>query len=1072
MTHSRRFALSLALVLAATLSIADAAGTPTADEILKATGVSGGLVVQIGCGDGSLLADLGSHDRLLVHGLDTSAENVAEARQTIRDAGCYGAASVARFDGKTLPYVDRFVNLLIAADLGDLPKDEVLRVLAPLGVAYIKNGGAWTKIANPWPSDIDEWTHYLHSPNNNAVAADNVAAQPRSLQWITEPRFGRSHEEMASVSTVVTAQGRVFYIVDDAPFASIRFNGQWNLAARDAFNGVLLWKREIPQWNDHLRHFRSGPVHLQRRLAAVGDRVYVTLGLAAPVTVIDATTGESLKTYDGTEHTEEIIVDGDVLYVAAGTSESQRVGGGLHGRDEPKPTDFRFIAAIDLESGKTLWKHSFPSNEGLLPLTLAVDDGGVYYQSTKGVAQLDAKTGKQNWLTPRDTPAKRMGFSAPTLVVSDGVVLCADREASASKPDLAPAKDGKISWGVHGWSEGGYPRKSASVLRAYSAEDGKELWNASCAEQYNAPTDVFVVDGVVWVGTGFKGYDLNSGSEIRTLNWRGAPVSMPHHRCYRNKATSSYIFTGRSGVEVVSLEEGWIGNNSWIRGTCQYGIMPANGLIYAPPNACACNNKVKVLGLTAAAADRNLPEPAPTSERIETGPACSNLGKLKASATDWTMYRANNARGSASASSIPTELKPQWTANLGGKLTQPIAVGDIVYIASIDAHTIYALSATEGKMLWTFTAEGRIDSSPTFYQGALLFGSADGHVYCLRAEDGELAWRFRAAPHERLIGSFGQLESLWPVNGSVIVQNGQVFVAAGRNTYLDGGIVLYRLDPATGAEISQTVICDVDPETGKQTGVEGSGGFDMQGVRMDLLSGDGETVFMKHYRFDGKGQPMTENKPHLLSVDGFLGEEWFVRSYWIYGTTVRAGWGGWAAAASSAPAARIMAIADDALFGYGRKSIAGGATGHRADAYHLWCRAKQPATPPAAETPKDVRRGDKKRPKTPPLAAPKWSVEDSLIVRAMALTPEALVVAGPPDLGKKTANILAYENEGEALAGFQGERGTFLRVISTEDGSTLGETKLTAMPVFDGLSVAGGKVFTALKDGSVVCLGE
>ena len=38
----------------------------------------------------------------------------------------------------------------------------------------------------------------------------------------------------------------------------------------------------------------------------------------------------------------------------------------------------------------------------------------------------------------------------------------------------------------------------------------------------------------------------------------------------------------------VHWESGWLGNNSWIRGTCQYGIMPANGFLYAPPDACAC----------------------------------------------------------------------------------------------------------------------------------------------------------------------------------------------------------------------------------------------------------------------------------------------------------------------------------------------------------------------------------------------------------------------------------------------------------------------------------------------------
>ena len=60
--------------------------------------------------------------------------------------------------------------------------------------------------------------------------------------------------------------------------------------------------------------------------------------------------------------------------------------------------------------------------------------------------------------------------------------------------------------------------------------------------------------------------------------------------------------------------------------------------------------------------------------------------------------------------------------------------------------------------------------------------------------------------------------------------------------------------------------------------------------------------------FDSDGQQMQDVEPHLFSVDGFLGEEWFVRSYWIYGPNVGAGWGGWANAAKQWPAARIMAF--------------------------------------------------------------------------------------------------------------------------------------------------------------------
>ena len=38
---------------------------------LELAGVRGGLCVQIGCGDGSLLAELASEPRCIVHGLDS-----------------------------------------------------------------------------------------------------------------------------------------------------------------------------------------------------------------------------------------------------------------------------------------------------------------------------------------------------------------------------------------------------------------------------------------------------------------------------------------------------------------------------------------------------------------------------------------------------------------------------------------------------------------------------------------------------------------------------------------------------------------------------------------------------------------------------------------------------------------------------------------------------------------------------------------------------------------------------------------------------------------------------------------
>ena len=1072
--------LTLCIVLIALVSAPVFGG---AVDLAKSSGVKGGIIVHVGCGDGAETVKLLLDERYLVHGLDASAANVGTARKTIMAAGLYGKVSACTFDGKALPYTNDLINVVIDSS-GTVGRAEVMRVLVPGGVAFI--GGK--KIVKPRPADIGEWNHFLNGADNNAVAADKRVDIPRSIQWVSVPKWGRSHEELASMSSTVTANGRVFFIVDESPLASIRFLGRWQLVARDAFNGTLLWKRPIAQWNDHLRHFRSGPTHLPRRLAAVGDAVYVTTGLAGPVVALDAATGKTIRRYKDTERTEEILVDNGVVYLVVGTSEANRRGGGLHQRNEPKPTDFRFVTAINAASGEQLWKKSFTTDEFVLPLSLTVKGPNVYYQSTAGVTCLNATDGKRKWQTARATPQRRMAFSSPTVVATDNVLLCADMDAGKG----GDAAKGKIEWGVHGWNEGGFPRKGKCTLRAYAAADGKELWSAPCSEGYNSPVDVFVINGTVWVGTSFQGYDLMTGAPKAKINTAAPRVGMPHHRCYRDKASERFIFTGKSGIEVLSVaEKKWLSNNSWIRGTCQYGIMPANGFLYAPPDACACFLTVKTPGYFAAAPQRDKSGhmPFPAKPVIEKGPAFGQIEnrKSKIENSDWPMFRHDAARSGASAAPIAARAVKKWTTSIGGpaspggsvvasKLTQPVIAGGKVFVASTDTHTVHALSAGDGKQVWQYTTGGRIDSSPTIYKGTVLVGSADGWLYCLSADDGKLAWRFRAAPKDRLVSVYDQLESAWPVHGSVMVQNDTIYVTAGRSSYMDGGIALYRVDPATGKQLSRTVLYHLDPDTGKQVPLES--GFNMDGTTSDILTGDGESVYLKYFAFGRDGKPTRETNNHLFSITGLLVEKWFVRSYWIVGKgKPGAGWGGWARAATSFPAGRILCFNDDAVYGYGRVKVAGGAVGHKLDAYHLFgAPRKAPAAPQPKPQPKPkpgAKKRRPRRPKAPAKAPPLWSIADSLIVRAMAMGGERIALAGPVDLGKKAAGAaLAFKNEPEALAGFEGKKGVFLRIINAADGKTVSQTGLPAMPAFDGMSAAGGRLYISLKDGTVTCFGE
>ena len=114
-----------------------------ARQILDATGVRGGLIVHLGCGNGELTAELRATDSYLVHGLDVDSQRVRRARSHIQERGRYGTVSVDKLTGSSLPYNDNLVNLVVSEDPGTVSEDEILRVLAPGGRA----AGRWSRPA-------------------------------------------------------------------------------------------------------------------------------------------------------------------------------------------------------------------------------------------------------------------------------------------------------------------------------------------------------------------------------------------------------------------------------------------------------------------------------------------------------------------------------------------------------------------------------------------------------------------------------------------------------------------------------------------------------------------------------------------------------------------------------------------------------------------------------------------------------------------------------------------------------------------------------------------------------------
>jgi outer membrane protein assembly factor BamB len=806
-TIERFRALSLRIVLVFGILLATIVAAGPADEaeqIVSLADFHGGLVIHVGSRSGELTAALRLADNCVVQALEADATAVERARTAIRETGQYGPVSVIHWSGKKLPYIDNLATLVVCEDAGEVGAEEIMRVLRPYGAAVIKRGGKWSVTVKPQLEGTDQWQQHYRGADNNAVARDTVVGPPRRYQWLGEPQWQRSHLAMPSINSMVSTNGRLFTVEDLASAEHPALPGKQALVARDAYNGVVLWKVSFSDWHPIYIRNKEMPVQIQRRLAAVGDVVYCTPGYSAPITLFDAATGALIRRYAGTAGTMEFVYDRGALYVVTGDQSDISQAHSDLSRSALKTSLFRpetygprigrsaepanEILAIDADSGKELWRISGAETKGYEGATLAVSGDRVVFATSTQLVCVDAASGKSLWRVPAPIVLEGPAGIAVSLVLSDRAAYLADSQR----------------------------------LRAFRLDDGQALWETPATINHHKAPDVFVANGLVWAQAysgstgrpapklgltrmGVNGFDPETGKLTRQID-QTMLGPMGHDRCYRNRITTRYyINTVTGGSDFLDLDSSTELPNPWIRSTCGIGPLPCNGLYYCGPPSCACCNSVMLNGLNAMAAEPLLaksdqPIKVDSQATLEKGPA---YGKLKTQNSelkidnDWPTYRHDNARTGTTKSRVPAVLAKRWETRLGTRASAPVIAAGMVFAADVDGHAVCAMNAADGEIVWRFLAEGRVDSPPTYYQGLVLFGSRDGSAYCLRADDGELVWRF-CPLEERMICAYGQPESAWPICGSILIRDGLAYFAAGRNSFIDGGIFLYGLDPGTG----------------------------------------------------------------------------------------------------------------------------------------------------------------------------------------------------------------------------------------------------------------------------------
>jgi hypothetical protein len=151
-----------------------------------------------------------------------------------------------------------------------MPMTEVLRVLRPGGMALV---GA-QRVVKPFPEGAGDWSHPYHGPDNNPQSTDTLARAPYLTHFLAEPWYS----PMPLVT--VASGGRLFKAFGHIAIKQREWPLLNTLVAQNAFNGTILWQRELsPNFMIH-----------RSTMIATPDTLYLADDVSCKL--LDAATGD------------------------------------------------------------------------------------------------------------------------------------------------------------------------------------------------------------------------------------------------------------------------------------------------------------------------------------------------------------------------------------------------------------------------------------------------------------------------------------------------------------------------------------------------------------------------------------------------------------------------------------------------------------------------------------------------------------------------------------------------------------------------------------------------------------
>jgi outer membrane protein assembly factor BamB len=815
-----------------------------------------GLCVLIGR-QGNVAIELARASELLVYLRDPRGEAVHDARTLASEAGFdIDRVCVERGPLAKIPFTDNLVDIVVITELSALGKlglGEALRALRPGGTILLlgsestdaklppgplsewlrsatgktstsqrpHSSGTWWIVEKPRPDGTDDWSHWEKGPDNNPVSNDQHIKAPYMTQFLAGPMY----IGMPSVTTI--AGGRSFLAIGHIAHHRREWHTLNKLIARNAFNGMVLWERDLPEG------------YLVHRSAFIATKdVFYMIG-GDRCLKVDPQTGKEIGSIrlpgvDG-EWKWMAMKDG-VLYVLAGqkdpgtqTMKGDRSFGGWSWGDLSKgyysrprvPFGFgKTLAAYDLATKKLLWKHG---EEKLIDSRgMSITGEKIFlYCPEAHLRGLSTKNGKILW-TNADPDV--LG-----LIEQPGQKLTSTPGFRTACIGVA-TPDALIIQG-----------QTRNNVLAVSTKDGYLLWTKK--KVTNNPNAIFVDDTVI-LGVGERGEHVALEPKSGVVTEK---LGFLKRACTRLTASTDSFFVRGEGTLRFDRATRKVTVDGTIRPACNDGAIPANGLLYLGPWQCDCN--LSLIGHMArcSAGDFRFDHVATDAERlVSLASGDTPIADFSVAETDWPTYRGDNRRSASSKSSVAPKPNVAWHYSPPRALTpsEATTAGGLVFTGGDDG-VVRAISLETGKLEWEFATAGPVKYPPTIWKGRAYVGSADGWVYALEAASGRGLWQFRAAPVDRHILVYGHISSTWPVNSGVLVDKGIAYFAAGIVDH--DGTYVYAVDALTGKlRWQNTSSGHLNAAIRKGASVQGN--LSLRGGQLLLASGN--QVSPTHYKIE------------------------------------------------------------------------------------------------------------------------------------------------------------------------------------------------------------------------------